>query len=206
MRASPPLISADGNTIVGDTEAPAIPSTTDQQGVLAIWTKSGSTWTMSTPIARTTYNQSTAMAINSSGDIAGSYYNYAQGGFPSTTQYALLLPHTGGTVLLGDMGKLQSYARGINDSGVIAGSDGNFATGIAWVDYNGTAAGKTALNTLLAPGQGTGWNLSHADCIDNAGQITGIAAKGSRLPGISAHSGPPGPVTPTATTKWTSTT
>ena len=44
---------------------------------------------MSTPIPLTTYNQLTALAINSSGDIAGSYYNYAQGGFPSTTQYCV---------------------------------------------------------------------------------------------------------------------
>ncbi len=41
----------------------------------------------------------------------------------------------------------------------------------AWVDYNGTAAGATLLNTLLAAGQGTGWTLTRAYGVDSNGDI-----------------------------------
>ena len=162
--ASATAISANGNTIVGYT-------TLSGGGFLqaCTWTKSGSNWTMATICPQSLYDQSSAWAINSSGDIVGSCFNYPSTGFPSTDQEALYWPHGGGIYNLGDTGSTSAYGRGINDSGVIVGQD-NLLTG--WIDYNGAAGPLTVIDTsLLAPGQGAGWTLQAAYAIDNNGDI-----------------------------------
>ena len=172
-------ISPDGNTVIGDINVAATPGVTDQQGQLAIWMK-----------FRVDLDDEHSHPVDYLQPVhcprhrqqrrhRGQLLQLSAGAQPSTTQYGLLLPHTGGIVGLGDTGKVDCYVRGINDSGVIAGSDGSFATGTAWVDYNQTAGGKTSLGTLLAAGQGTGWSLMMAESIDDAGQITGIGKIGS---------------------------
>jgi probable HAF family extracellular repeat protein len=158
-------ITADGNTIVGTTNG-----TPGQQGVACKWTKSGSTWTRTDLVPQSTYNQTGAYCVNSSGDIAGVLWNYPQGGFPSTTRYALYLPHGDGIVNLTSLtGHTSCIAYGINDSGVIVGTTDT--TGPAFVNYTGTAAGMTDVSTLLAPGQPTGWTFQYAYGIDNHGDI-----------------------------------
>jgi probable HAF family extracellular repeat protein len=161
-------INPSGTVIVGDTGA-----VFGQQGGACEWTKSGSTWTMSIICPPTTYAASLANAINSSGAIVGSCYDYPSTGFPTTTRDALYWP-TGGAgsiVNLGQMGDTSAIATGINNSGVIVGYDST----IPFVDYNGTAAGMTNVTTLLAAGQGTGWTLQYCYGIDANGDIAARA-------------------------------
>ena len=106
---------------------------------------------MSVIVPGSIYNQSVALAVNSSGDIVGSCFNYPEGGFPNPDVQAILVKHDGTVIKLGGIGTgwLFSYAYGINDSGVIVGSANT--TGPAWVNYTGTADANIDLNTLLAP-------------------------------------------------------
>ncbi len=114
------------------------------------------------------YPQSVLQAVNDSGVSVGSHYD--NGVPPPPGQLGLLVQSNGTAVDLGDLGNVDCYGRGINDSGVVVGSD-SFVSQDAWVDFNQTAAGVTPLNTLLFPGQGTGWTLQMAYGIDSNGDI-----------------------------------
>ena len=118
------------------------------------------------------YNQSVALAINSSGDAVGSCFDYPQGGFPNVSQIALEFKSDGTIVRTGDLGggMGDAYARGINDSGVIVGNDSINA----FVNYTGTPGANVSLNSLLSPVSGAGWSLYYAYGIDDAGDIVGI--------------------------------
>jgi uncharacterized membrane protein len=163
-------ISADGNTIIGDYGAAV-----GQQGQAVKWTKSGSTWTMTPLVPLSTYAQSSAYAINSSGDVTGSCFDYSSDGFPSTDQLAILVKHDGMVVTLGDLGLPNpwAYGCGINDSGVIAGYDSSASPSKAIVNYGGVPGGCIDLNTLLSPVSGAGWTVTNAYGIDNNGDIVG---------------------------------
>jgi hypothetical protein len=173
-------ISADGNTIVGDYNAAV-----GQQGIACKWTKSGSTWTRTNLVPQGLYNQSVAQAINSSGDIVGSLYNYPSDGFPNPDVRDMLIKQDGTIVNLLGLGSLSpdwhfAYARGINDSGVIVGNEGT-SVGKALVNYAGVAGADVDLNTLLSPISGAGWSLSYAYGIDNNGDIVGRGKNSSGI-------------------------
>jgi probable HAF family extracellular repeat protein len=162
-------ISADGNTIVG---------TTGPNPQACKWTRTGSTWTMTPLVQFSQYNQTWAYAVNSSGNAVGGCFDYPQGGFPNVFQIALEYKFDGTIVRIGGVGSNSAYARGINDSGVIVGYDGT----TSFVNYTGTPGANTALTSLLAPGQGTGWTFTRAYGIDNNGDIVGY---GKNAAGIS---------------------
>ena len=81
-------ISADGNTVIGDTGATSV----GQLGQACEWTRSGSTWTMTPLVQLSQYNQSVANAINSSGNVVGGAFDYPEGGFPNVYQIARRIP------------------------------------------------------------------------------------------------------------------
>jgi probable HAF family extracellular repeat protein len=112
---------------------------------------------------------SVGMAINASGQVAGSY-----GGGPQAFLYS------GGTRY--DLGTIAevggtSEARGINVSGVVVGFTFGEAPEVdhAWVwipsQPNGTSGQLTDLNSLIP--SGSGWVLNRATGINDAGQIVG---------------------------------
>jgi hypothetical protein len=163
-------INAAGTKIVGGSN-----NVPGQDGLAALWSWNGSSWVFSQPVPYATYAQSSFYGINSSGDMVGVLWNYAGGGFPSTTRDALYVSHTGTIVNLGDMGNTSAIANGINDSGVIVGTDLN----IAFVNYTHTAGNLFTLYSQLAPGYNPSWTaLTRATGVDNAGHITGTGTFG----------------------------
>jgi probable HAF family extracellular repeat protein len=166
-------ISADGNVIVGEIGMP-YGSLTPQEGQLAVWTKSGSTWTLSTPVPLTTYNQTTGLAVNDNYDIAGGCFNYKLGDLPTTTRNAMTVKHDGTIANLGDEGHASAYLTGINDSGMVIGTD----LSVAFVNFTGAAGNNQLLTSVLAAGQGAGWYFYNAWGCDNAGDIVGLGKVG----------------------------
>lgn len=104
---------------------------------------------------------SVARAINASGQVAG--YAYVD-----ALQYHAFVYADNTMVDLGTLGGSQSYSRGINDYGEVVGwADTSAGQRDAFLYYGGT---MTDLNNFFA---GTGWILSEATGINNAGQIVG---------------------------------
>jgi len=110
------------------------------------------------------------MAVNDSGVVAGS----------ATTAMGYLHAFMGtarGLTDLGTLGGAVSFAYGINDAGQVTGfsvtGDGSLH---AFLAYNGT---MIDLNSLLA--HDSGWMLTQAFRIDNAGDIFGIGCYRGQL-------------------------
>jgi hypothetical protein len=116
----------------------------------------------------TLYAQSTALGMNSSGDIVGSAYDYPEGSLPFPQTIAIEIKPNGSVVDLGDLGEGLTQASGINDNGVTAGTSSG-----AFVNYTGTPSANVALDGLLSPVSGAGWNLNYANGIDDNGDIVG---------------------------------
>ncbi len=111
---------------------------------------------------------SQAQGINNSGQVVGWFYNNNI----NEIQHAFL--YSGGIMLgLDTLGGSQSFAYGINDSGQVVGWS-------TFPPYNYTSHAflysggvMTDLNALLAS-NATGWVLSQANAINDAGQIVGM--------------------------------
>jgi uncharacterized protein (TIGR03437 family) len=135
----------------------------------------------------TGYPESLANAVNDSGVAAGAAFDIDfKLSDPSAQAHAVLFNSTGSSVTdLGVLsGDLSSFATGINNSGWVAGFSNSLVPDFtlqsaatfhaaasnyrAFLYANGT---MYDLNTLLA--NGTGWSLSFASAINNAGQIAG---------------------------------
>lgn len=139
-----------------------------------LWTPTSSNGTSGTmrnldPLGFPGYG-SVGMAINASGQVAGS----SGGASPQAFLYS------GGTMY--DLGTLTSVggtsnARGINASGTVVGYTAGFSSvpDHAWVwipsQPNSTAGRLTDLNSLVP--SGAGWVLNQAMGINDAGQIAG---------------------------------
>jgi len=105
--------------------------------------------------------QSEGHGINAGGDVAGT--SYATDG----SYHAFLYDGT-----MHDLGASNSYGFGINGSGQVVGYFGN----IALLYTNGS--GLVDLNSLIDPS--SGWELSTALAINDAGQITGWGLVGGQ--------------------------
>ena len=133
------------------------------------------------------YPESLASSINDSGVAAGSAFNIDfKLSDPNAQAHAVLFNSTGTSVT--DLGVLpndsSSFATGINNSGWVVGFSNSqvpdFTLLLAAI-FHAAASNYRAflytngqmhdLNTLLV--NGTGWSLSFASAINNAGQISG---------------------------------
>jgi uncharacterized protein (TIGR03437 family) len=133
------------------------------------------------------YPESSALSVNDSGAAAGAAFSidFDQLVDPNASSHAVLF-NTDGTVT--DLGvltnDLSSLALGINNAGSVVGfSDANLPNftlqlsailnppGPGYRAFFYTNGKMYDLNTLLM--NGTGWSLSFATAINNAGQITG---------------------------------
>jgi probable HAF family extracellular repeat protein len=122
----------------------------------------------------TTPGSTAAFAINNAGQVVGISGNSAFL-FDSTGMHDLGVPTT-----------TSASANGINDSGTIVGQSDTYA----FIDQNGVV---TNLNSLIA--QNSGWQLTSAVGINNAGQIVGTGWLNGQLRGFLLN-----PVTPSTTT------
>ena len=162
-------VSANGNTVIGETGL-APPGL----GQACEWTRSGSTWTMTPLVPLSLYAQSTALGINSSGDIVGAAFDYPEGGVPNPETIAMEIKPNGSVVDLGALSGGITQASAINDSGVIAGYSGTGSNGGGFVNYSGLPGANVRLLTLLSPVSGAGWTaLNYAYGIDDNGDIVG---------------------------------
>jgi probable HAF family extracellular repeat protein len=110
-------------------------------------------------------NNSRAVAINDSGQIAG-WSTLANG-----TQHAVTWNGSTTPIDLGTLGGTSSQADNINNLGQIVG-DSSLANGAAHATL-WNAGSIIDLNTELSS-SGAGWQLSEAFAINNLGQIAGI--------------------------------
>jgi probable HAF family extracellular repeat protein len=124
--------------------------------------------------------ESEATAINLQGQVVG-YAAVDSGGFIThafrTRPNASINPLTDD---IGTLGGARSYAYDINDFGVVVGEanalpdpPGDRAPSHAFVYIDGE--GMLDLNRRIAGGLPRGWVLSHAEGINNRGQIVGVA-------------------------------
>lgn len=133
------------------------------------------------------YKQSMATSVNDSGVAAGFAFdlNFSVLSDPSAVSHAVLFNADGSVTDLGVVANTSnSMALGINNSGWVVGFSTNnlpdFSLGLAASFYpaatsyhaflyaNGTMNDLTSLLT-----NGTGWTLSFANAVNNAGQIAG---------------------------------
>jgi probable HAF family extracellular repeat protein len=109
--------------------------------------------------------ESTALAINALGQVAGVFVNSSGG-------HAFLYDGTG----MHDLGTLpagsDSTARGINDAGQVVGDSFTvIAAGNKLHAFLYSGGSMVDLNSLIDPA--SGWTLTEADAINDAGQIVG---------------------------------
>jgi probable HAF family extracellular repeat protein len=112
-------------------------------------------------------NGSQGMAINNHGDVVGLAFT------ASNDQHAVLFKDGEVTDLGVLEGHMHSHALGINDDGVIVGESISFSGGgdKAFVYADGV---MVDLNERIAAD--SGWILTRANAINNAGQITGVGS------------------------------
>jgi probable HAF family extracellular repeat protein len=102
--------------------------------------------------------------INASGQVVGQVVGQAFG-----LTHAVL--YSGGAMTdLGTLGGIESYGDGINDLGQVVGNSYTASNKVHAFLYSG--GGMMDLNSILSPA--SGWELSSANAINDAGQIVGF--------------------------------
>ncbi len=103
------------------------------------------------------------MALNDSGQVVG-YSN------PAGSNLVHAFVYDGSMHDLGTLGGSNSYAQGINNHGIVVGFS-DTSTGADHAFIYDAMHGMIDLNSLISPA--SGWVLSHANGINDAGQIVG---------------------------------
>jgi len=117
------------------------------------------------------------LAINENGQIAGyAYFDIS----PGDGEYHAFFLENGTFLDLGTLGGTESAAQGINDDGQVVGFAANASgSNAAFIWDDGVL---TDLNLLISPA--SGWTLTEARGINNAGEIVGLGTIGGETHGF----------------------